>query len=205
MMNIHDLEFDLQRFAEGEPDPTPPAEPTPPADPLPPSDPPAEPAKPAEPAPPAEPIKYEFKLPEGVAIDPEINTELQTILNGAKVAPEQAQALIDLQVKMVQRQQALVEDYVTKERAETEKFLGTGAERSAREENIGRAKSILDPTGELMQLFDEARLGNNVVLARALDRIGAMAKEGSFVSGKPTGEKSWSEAMYTIDPNNAKT
>lgn len=205
MKNIHDLEFDLQRFAEGEPEPTPPAEPpAPPAEP-PASEPPAEPAKPDEPAPPAEPVKYEFKLPEGISIDPEINTELQTILNGAKVPPEQAQALVDLQVKLVQKQQKTVEEYVAKERAETEKFLGTGAERSAREENIGRGKSIIDPDGELMQLFDAAHLGNNAVLAKALERIGSMAKEGTFISGKPAGEKAWGETMYTLDPNNAKT
>lgn len=205
-MNIHDLEFDLQRFAEGEPPESPaPAEPSPEPQSPPPSDPPAEPAKPEAPAAPAEPIKYEFKLPEGIAIDPEINEALQGILNGAKVAPDQAQALVDLQIKQVQKQRALVEEYVAKERAETEKFLGTGAERSTREENIGRGKSILDPTGELMGLFDEARLGNNVVLAKALERIGAMAKEGTFVAGKPSGEKSWAETMYVIDPNTSKT
>ena len=205
---VHDLDlranteltFDLQRFAE-EP-PAAPAEPPaaeppaatepPPAEP--PTEPPAEP--PAATEPPAEPIKYEFTLPKGVAIDPEIDVSLQATLNDLKIPKDKAQSLIDLQLKVIEKQQKVVAEYVAKETAETQAWLGSGTERSQREENIGRGKLVLDPTGELMQLFDSAQLGNNKLLAQALERLGSTSKEGTFVPASSGGEKPWAEVMY---------
>ena len=202
---VHDLDlsastltFDLQRFAEEPPAAEPPAASEPPAaEPPAASEPPAaEPPAATEPPPAAEPIKYEFTLPEGVIIDPEIDASLQTTLNELKIPKDKAQGLIDLQLKVVEKQQKAVAEYVAKETAETEAWLGSGTERSKKEENIGRGKLVLDPTGELMQLFDSAQLGNNKLLAQALDRLGATSKEGTFVPAPPGGEKSWAEVMY---------
>lgn len=199
---VHDLDlcasaltFDLQRFAEEPPAAT---EPPPAAEPPAASEPPpaAEPPAATEPPPAAEPIKYEFTLPEGVAIDPEIDASLQATLNDLKIPKDKAQGLIDLQLKVVEKQQKAVAEYVAKETAETETWLGSGTERSKREENIGRGKLVLDPTGELMQLFDNALLGNNKLLAQALERLGSTSKEGTFVPAPSGGEKSWADVMY---------
>ena len=194
---VHDLDlcatFDLQRFAEEPPAATEPPPAEPPAATEPPSE--SEPPAATEP-PPAEPIKYEFTLPEGVAIDPEIDASLQATLNDLKIPKDKAQALVDLQLKVVEKQQKVVADYVAKETAETQAWLGSGAERAKREENIGRGKLILDPTGELMQLFDSAQLGNNKLLAQTLERLGSTSKEGTFVPASSGGEKPWAEVMY---------
>lgn len=202
-MIVHAL--DLQLFAEGEtaaPEGSPEAAATPeapPAETTPAAAEPAAPAAPPAPTTPPEPVTYSFQLPEGVAIDPEINTELQAALNGLKATPDQAQALVNLQLKTIAKQQALVDQYLAKEKADTEAYLGTGAERSKKEENIGRGKQILDPTGELMQLFDAAHLGNSKLLAQAFERIGASAKEGQHVPGKgPATERNWADVMYTL-------
>ena len=140
-----------------EPSQTPPAK-----DAQPPTDPNGKPAEPPE--------SYELSLPEGVAIDPEINTELQAALKEAKLAPDQAKKLVDLHVKTVQAQQAQFEKTLETWSNETMTTLGDTAP-----EVFGHAKAALerfDKQGKIRELLDASGLGNRLEVVRLFEQIG---------------------------------
>ena len=124
----------------------------------------------ADAAPVVVPEVYEFNLPEGVEIAPEMNTELQAALKEAKLAPDQAKKLVDLHVKTLQAQQAAFDRTLESWSAETMTFLGDTAP-----EVFGHAKAgleMFDKQGKIRELLDRSGLGNRIEFVRLFEQIG---------------------------------
>ena len=116
------------------------------------------------------PEKYEFDLPEGVEIAPEMNSELQAALKEAKLAPDQAKKLVDLHVKTLQAQQVAFDRTVEDWSAQTMTALGATAP-----EVFGFAKVGLehfDKAGKLRELLDSSGLGNRIEFIRLFEQLG---------------------------------
>ena len=116
------------------------------------------------------PEKYEFNLPEGVEIAPEMNSELQSALKEAKLAPEKAQALIDLHVKSLQSQQAAFDRTVESWSDETMQTLGSQAPEVFAHARAGLER--FDQQGKIRELLDRSGLGNRIEFVRLFEQIG---------------------------------
>ena len=116
------------------------------------------------------PEKYEFNLPEGVEIAPEMNSELQSALKEAKLAPEKAQALIDLHVKSLQSQQAAFDRTVESWSDETMQTLGSQAPEVFAHARAGLER--FDQQGKIRELLDRSGLGNRIEFVRLFEQLG---------------------------------
>lgn len=176
---------------------------TPPADPAAPVDPAApkaesDPAKPDGEKPEGEkadddksqgaPEKYEFTAPEGVTLDAEAVAEFEPIAKELNLSNEQAQKLVELQTKFVQKQaqqwDQTVETWVSEIKADKE--IGG----QALPQNIALAQRAISQFGtpELKAALDATKMGNHPELVRVFARIGKAMAEDTFVSGsRPAG------------------
>ena len=124
----------------------------------------------ADAAPVVVPEVYEFNLPEGVEIAPEMNTELQAALKEAKLAPDQAKKLVDLHVKSVQAQQAQFEKTLESWSSETMATLGASAPEVFAHARTGLER--FDQSGKIRELLDRSGLGNRIEFVRLFEQIG---------------------------------
>lgn len=125
----------------------------------------------------------EFTVPEGYEFSGELSEEFKTVAKELNLSQEQAQRLIDLDMKRLQSsdnalQQASAE---WSESAKSDKEFG-GDKLS---ENISLAKKALDTFGtpELRNLLEETGLGNHPEIIRAFYRAGKAISEDGFVAG----------------------
>ena len=124
----------------------------------------------ADDAAPVVPESYTFDLPEGLEIDPEMNTALQGTLKELKLPQDKAAKLVDLHIKSVQAQQAQFERTVESWSNETMATLGDTAP-----EVFGHAKAALerfDRGGQIRELLDRSGLGSKVEFIRLFEQIG---------------------------------
>lgn len=136
------------------------------------------------------PEKYEFKAPEGVELDMEAVAEFEPIAKELKLNNEQAQKLVDLQTKFVQKQHEqwdkTVETWVSDIKADKE--IGG----QALTENVKAAQRAISQFGtpELKAALDTSRMGSHPELVRVFARIGKAMADDTFVpAGKASGEK----------------
>ena len=132
----------------------------------------ADPEQPAadDAAPVVVPESYTFDLPEGLEIDPEMNTALQGTLKELKLPQDKAVKLVDLHIKSVQAQQAQFEKTIESWSNETMTALGDTAP-----EVFGHAKAGLerfDKGGQIRELLDRSGLGNRIEFVRLFEQIG---------------------------------
>jgi hypothetical protein len=144
------------------------------------------------------PEKYEFTAPEGVELDAAAVAEFEPIAKELKLTNDQAQKLVDLQTKFVQKQHEqwnrTVETWVSE--IKSDKEIGG----QALTENVKHAQRAITQFGtpELKAALDTTKMGNHPELVRVFARIGKAMAEDTFVSGsKPSNaNKSAAEILY---------
>jgi hypothetical protein len=136
------------------------------------------------------PEKYEFTAPEGVTLDAEAVAEFEPVAKELNLSNEQAQKLVELQTKLVHKQQEAwdrqVETWVTEINADKE--IGGQAVK----QSITHAQRALTQFGtpELKAALDATKMGNHPELVRVFARIGKAMAEDTFVpADKPAGTK----------------
>ena len=124
----------------------------------------------ADAAPAVVPEKYEFDLPEGVEIAPEMNSELQAAFKETKLPKDQAKKLVDLHVKTVKAQQAAFDRTVESWSNETMTTLGATAPEVFAHAKVGLER--FDKEGKIRELLDSSGLGNRIEFVRLFEQIG---------------------------------
>lgn len=141
----------------------------------------------AESKPEGAPEEYaEFQAPEGVELDADVVSELKSIAKGMNLPQDKAQQIVDLGVKMQQKQseawQAQIEKWVGDVKSDKE----IGGDKLP--ENLATARKAVERFGtpELRQLLDTSGMGNHPEMIKAFIRIGKQISEDGFVSGSAT-------------------
>ena len=149
----------------------------------------------------------DFDLPEGVELDEEILAEFTPVLKDLGASQEDAQKLLDLQMKMAEKVQtaqneewAETQDKWVKD-GEADKEFGKGKY----DESVSFArKALLDiGTPELRAALESTGMGNHPEFVRFFFRVGKAISEDDFSFGKevPGTKKSQAERMF---PNQGK-
>lgn len=146
------------------------------------------PAVETKPEAPAE-VTYDFKAPEGMALDQVALGEWQTVAKEAGLTPEAAQRAVDVAVGMLQRQQEAQAAMVTTwtEQVTADKEIGG----DKLQENLAVARKALETFGtpELRDVLNMTGLGNHPEVIRAFYRAGKTISEDVFVPGAARGSE----------------
>ncbi len=171
--------------------------------------------KPAE-AKPAEagaPEKYEFKLPEGVKLNAEMQTEFETFARGENLSNAVAQSLLDRHIQAItQQKQADLNAWFDTQKSwqaeiQADKTIG-GEKLPISKQAIGRVINFLGPDlgPKFREALDFTGAGNNPAVYRGLVKLAERFSEGSSVNGKPSvspgAAKNAASVMY---PTHQKT
>lgn len=156
--------------------------------------------EPKAPEVPAEPIKYDFKLPEGVTLDPAKQASFNELGNKLKLTPESAQELFDFHSGELKSTVEAITKSVTdaNTKAYTDLIGGwktelsadpelSGANADAAHEILGK---VLDTYGskEARDAFDLTGAGWNPAIVKMMVKMGkALVEGGASPQGKPTG------------------
>lgn len=134
------------------------------------------------------PEKYEFKAPEGMALDPELTGELEGVARGLELSQEQAQQVADLGVKLAQKFQAKQLEIVQQARTDWANQTRADAEIGGANvaQNVATAEKALTAFGtpELRALLKESGIGNHPEVIRAFYRVGKAISEDRVVTGR---------------------
>lgn len=128
-------------------------------------------------------ISYEFKVPEGVTLDAEVTGEFQALAKDAKLPAESAQKMVDLAIKLQEKQadaaRAITESWAKATVADKE--VGGDAHAA----NLATAKKAIEAFGspELKQLLDTSGLGNHPEVVRFAYRVGKAISEDKVLTG----------------------
>lgn len=153
------------------------------------------------------PEKYEaFKLPEGMAVKPEMLDKFHALAKGYNLSQEKAQDLVALGadlVKQVEDDNAKkwteIRDGWVKEIKSDQEFGGQKLQ-----ETVTRAQRTLKKYGgeNMIQFLEKTGYGDNPDLIRMLAKIDRDMGEDRIIDGKPGqgAEKSAAEVLYTA-PN----
>ena len=130
-------------------------------------------------------VNYEFKAPEDMPLNEEAVAEFKTVAKELKLAPEAAQKLVDLNVKLEQaRATAFAKQVETwGEQVKADKELGTA-------ESLATAKKAIDDLGtpELRDLLNSTGMGNHPAVVRFALAVGKAISEDRVVSGRNGGQ-----------------
>jgi hypothetical protein len=148
----------------------------------------ADPEKPAEdPAKPIEgaPEKYEFKAPEGAALDATVIADFADVARELNLPQDAAQKIIDkIAPKLAAQQTAALETLSNQwvDQVKSDKDIGGDKLQTS----LATAKKALDAYGspELRQLLGTSKLGNNPDVIRFFYNVGKTLSEDSVVTGK---------------------
>jgi len=145
------------------------------------------------------PEKYsDFKVPEGVEVNQPMLEEFKVTAKELNLTQEEAQKLINLQVKNVQGiSEGLLKTFnetLTAWKKETVQELGVDYKK----ELVFAGKAIEKfGTPELRQILNQTGIGNHKELVKFFVKIGKLVSEDTFVDGKnKTGPKSDAELFY---------
>jgi hypothetical protein len=143
------------------------------------------------------PESYDFKMPEGVALDSAAAEEFSGIAKEYGLTQEQAQKVADVGAKMVQRQleahAAQVAEWT--EAVKTDKEIGG----DKLNENLAIARKTIDTFGspELKNVLNQTGLGNHPEIVKLAYKIGKAISDDGFVrGGNTTAPRSAAEIMY---------
>jgi hypothetical protein len=150
------------------------------------------------------PEKYEFKQPEGVAMDAELLGEFEGIAKELKLSQEEAQKVTDIGAKLAQKWEAKQADVIQQAAAEWVTQATSDKEFGGEKltESLAVAKKALNAFGtpELRALLDGSRLGNHPEVIRFMVRAGKAISEDRMVTGG-TGPKANADTAKTLYPN----
>lgn len=144
----------------------------------------------------------DFTAPDGITLNAEVLGEFKEMAKAQNLPQEQAQKVVDLGAKLVQKIEA--------QRAEaTNAELARWAEASKTDkefggdllpESLAGAKAALTQFGspELKSMLNETGLGNHPEVIRLLHRVSKAISEDTIVGGKPgdTPAASVAQRMY---------
>jgi hypothetical protein len=129
----------------------------------------------------------DFALPEGIAIDPAVDSDLKHLARELNLPQDQAQKIADLGVRQAQRwaehQQKAVNDASEAWLKATKSDAEVGGDKL--NEALAAGRRALDAFGTpvLKTLLNETRLGNHPELIRFIARVGKAISDDTFVSG----------------------
>lgn len=131
-----------------------------------------------------DPINYELTLPEGFTFDAEIQTDLVEFAKEKNLTQEEAQKLVDLGVKMRQKEVAVFQETQKQWIEQIKTSPELGGEKLA--ENIAVAKKAIDAFGTptLKQLLNDTGFGNHPEVVSAFYKIGKAISEDKLVMGQ---------------------
>ena len=144
----------------------------------------------------------DFQLPEGVTLDSALLEQAAPIFKELGLSKEQAQKLVDIQVKQAQSQtdafNQQLETWRTSAKNDKE-YGGDGFDQ-----NIALARSALNKVGtpELKQLLNDSGVGDHPEIIRLMVRVGKMTAEDNPTKGKPAAVKQDNAAI--LYPNDTK-
>jgi len=131
---------------------------------------------------PAIPEKYEFNLPEGLQLTPEIESQFTEIAKATGMTQEQANGLIklhsDLMLDVMQRATQQKKAW----ESECKKAGLTSPEKLQLAKNI---VNTFDSTGEVMQVLVESGAAYHPAVMRMLQEMGSLLQEDSAPDSKP--------------------
>lgn len=144
-------------------------------------------AKPAESAEPVVPEAYEFPMPEGVELDTAAAEQFTAVAKELKLDQATAQKVIDVGVKMAQRQAEAHAKQVEQWTESVKADKDVGGDKLT--ENLGIARKALDTFGtpELKDVLNATGLGNHPEIIRAFYKVGKAISEDGFVTGRAPG------------------
>jgi hypothetical protein len=153
---------------------------------------------------PVVPEKYEFKVPDGTQLSPEVIGKFEGVAKELGLTQEAAQKVVDAMGPQIAAAQAAQFEAVKTQWADsarTDKEFG--GEKLA--ENLAVAKKALDAFGtpELRTLLNDTGLGNHPEIIRVFFKAGQKISGSNFVTGGASGTASASAAA-TLYPNQAK-
>ena len=133
---------------------------------------------------PAAEINYEFKAPDDMPLNEDAVGEFKTIAKELKLAPDVAQKLVDLNVKLERARADAFVKQVAKwgDEVKADKELGTP-------ENLAAAAKVVEQLGtpELRDLLNSTGMGNHPVVVRFMSTISKALSEDKIVSGRNGG------------------
>lgn len=149
----------------------------------------------------------EFNLPEGMTADAALLDEATPLFKELGLTQEQAQKLVDFQVKQVEasgQQQAdafnqQLNDWLTDAKADKE----IGGDMFDKNIAIAKAGVSAFGTPEFKQLLDDTGMGNHPEVIRFMVKVGKLTQEDS--PGNPSGQASKSvDPIDILYPNDRK-
>jgi hypothetical protein len=148
------------------------------------------------------PAEYEnFKMPDGISFDPDVETNLKVLAKDLNLSQTQAQQVADLGAKLSQNWTTSLQSHIDataaawETAAKADKEIG-GDKLAA---NLGLAKTVLDKFGspELRELLTQSRLGNNPEVIRMLSKVGsAISDDSRITTGNPSPPKTAARVMF---------
>lgn len=140
------------------------------------------------------PKEYQFTLPEGLTITPELTKEFTDIAHEAKLTQAQADSLVKMHADLMMGFQRQAEEMKNQWAKECEKQGLTTPE------NIRAAKLAVDTFGggKVMQALIESGVAYNPDVQRFLQNIGHLMSEDTAPDGKPSvPEKSAADLLFS--------
>jgi hypothetical protein len=136
------------------------------------------------------PEKYEFKLPDGFKVPDEVRAEYEGAFKELGLTQEQAQKLVDLQIKQEQKSaeqlksqwEATHNEWVAGFKADKE----IGGDEAAQKKSLAFAKKALASefaTPGLAEALEVTGAGNHPEVIRLLTRLGKAVSDDKFVAG----------------------
>lgn len=145
----------------------------------------AEPAK-VEGQPEGAPESYQFELPEGYELNPEVTEEFTAYAKELNLPQDKAQAAVGMGVKLIESYQAKQAEAMAQQQTEWRNAVMADKEIGgpALAENLGYAAKVLDTFApDLRGVLDETGLGNHPALVKAFIKIGKAISEDRLVGG----------------------
>lgn len=148
------------------------------------------------------PAEYaDFTVPEGQTLTPEVKAMITDAAKNLDLTQEQAQKLVELDIKRTQEMNQRVADQGTQWLNELPSDKEFGGEKLS--ENLAVAKKAMEAFGtpELKQLLETSRLGNHPEVIRVFYRAGkAISQDSRFVSGGSGSQPAKADAASALYP-----
>lgn len=139
-----------------------------------------------------------YTVPEGIQVDVGMVTELNDLAKKMNLSQAGAQKLVDLQVKMTQKQgdTAWAQFNEMKESWEKETRQELGVNYNS-EMGLVRKTVQAFATPELLKLFDDTGIGNHKAMVAFMRKVGKTIAEDTAVAGSgAAGKRSSAEVLF---------